>query len=126
MVMDSSEAWGEVIPLTETAKCNLSASEVYEYLTKAGNVYKESTCLCANPPVQPRGGSIFLSPDLWIFIPIGRVFIEQWQPLHDHNFLVWEEIYYDGMQNKGCHLIPFMEDQLNNNTGSYAYYFITH
>ena len=31
-----------------------------EYLTKAGNVYKESTCLCANPPVQPRGGLIFL------------------------------------------------------------------
>ena len=34
--MDSSEAWGEAIPLTETVKCNLSASEVYEYLTKAG------------------------------------------------------------------------------------------
>ena len=41
MVMDSSE----VIPLTETAECNLSTSEAYEYLTKAGNVYKQSTCL---------------------------------------------------------------------------------
>ena len=58
--MDSSEASGEAIPLTESEKCNLSAAEAYEYLTKAGNVYKESTCLDANPPVQPRGGSIFL------------------------------------------------------------------
>ena len=30
VAMDSSEAWGEAIPLTETAKRNLSASEVYE------------------------------------------------------------------------------------------------
>ena len=60
MTMDSSEAWGEASPLTETAKCNLSTSEMYENLTKAGNVYKESMCLCANLPVQPRGGLIFL------------------------------------------------------------------
>ena len=32
MVMDSSK----VIPLTEIAECNLSTSEAYEYLTKAG------------------------------------------------------------------------------------------
>ena len=30
VAMDSSEIWSEVIPLTETAKCNLSVSEVYE------------------------------------------------------------------------------------------------
>ena len=53
----------EAIPLTETAKCNLSASGVHEYLTKVGNVYKESTSLCANHLVQPRarGGSISLN-----------------------------------------------------------------
>ena len=50
MVIDSSEA----ITLTKSAKCSLSAAEVYEYLIKAGNVYKESTCLGANSPVQPR------------------------------------------------------------------------
>jgi len=58
--MTSSEDSGEVLPLTESAKCNLSAAEAYEYLTKAGNVYKKLTCLSPNPPVQPRGGSIFL------------------------------------------------------------------
>ena len=58
--MDSSEASNEAIPLTENAKFNLSAAEAYKYLNKAGNIYKESTCLRANPPVQPRGGSIFL------------------------------------------------------------------
>ena len=58
--MTSSEDSGEVLPLTESAKCNLSAAEAYEYLTKAGNVYKKLTCLSLNPPVQPRGGSIFL------------------------------------------------------------------
>ena len=67
--MDSSE----VIPLTETAECNLSTSEAYEYLTKAGNVYKQSTCLYPNPPVQPRGCSIFLydlGPDQlkWVYM----------------------------------------------------------
>ena len=58
--MTSSEDSGEVLPLTESAKCNLSAAEAYEYLTKAGNVYKKLTCLSPYPPVQPRGGSIFL------------------------------------------------------------------
>ena len=29
---------------------------------------------------------------LWIFVPVGRVFIEQWQPLHNCNFLVQEEV----------------------------------
>ena len=61
VVMTSSEDSGEVLPLTESAKCNLSAAEAYEYLTKAGNVYKKLTCLSPNPPVQPRGGSISLS-----------------------------------------------------------------
>ena len=36
-----------------------------------------------------------------------------------------KKLYYDGMQSKGCRLIPFIEEQLNNKTGSYAYYFIT-
>ena len=58
--MDSSEASNEAVPLTENAKFNLSAAEAYQYLNKAGNIYKESTCLGTNPPVQPRGGSIFL------------------------------------------------------------------
>ena len=52
VAMDSSEAWGEPF---RTAKCNLSASEVYEYFTKAGNVYKESMCLCANKFCQAIG-----------------------------------------------------------------------
>ena len=56
VVIDSSEALVEVIPLTENAECNLSAAEV----NKARNVYKKLTCLDANPPVQPRGVSIFL------------------------------------------------------------------
>ena len=60
VVIDSSEALVEVIPLTENAECNLSAAEVYKYLNKARNVYKKLTCLDANPPVQPRGVSIFL------------------------------------------------------------------
>ena len=51
VVMTSSEDSGEVLPLTESAKCNLSAAEAYEYLTKAGNVYKKLTCLSLNPPV---------------------------------------------------------------------------
>ena len=41
-------------------------------------------------------------------------------------FWYGKKFYYDGMQKKGCCLIPFVEDQLNNKTGSYAYYFITH
>ena len=41
-------------------------------------------------------------------------------------FWYGKKLYYDGMQSKGSRLIPFMEDQLNNKTGSYAYYFITH
>ena len=56
--MDSSEASSEAIPLTENAKFNLSVVEAYEYFNKAG--YKESTRLGTNPPVQPRGGLIFL------------------------------------------------------------------
>ena len=32
--MSSSEGSGEVLPLTESAKCNLSAAEAYEYLIK--------------------------------------------------------------------------------------------
>ena len=43
MVMTSSEGSGEVLPLTESAKCNLSAVEAYEYLIKEENVYKNST-----------------------------------------------------------------------------------
>ena len=38
VVMTLSEDSGEVLPLTESAKCNLSATEAYKYLTKAGNV----------------------------------------------------------------------------------------
>jgi len=41
MVMDSSETLVEAILLTENAKCNLSAAEVYEYLNKVGNAYKK-------------------------------------------------------------------------------------
>jgi len=60
MVMGLSETLVEVIPLTENTTCNLSTAEAYKYLNKAGNVYKKLVCLGANPPVQPRGGLIFL------------------------------------------------------------------
>ena len=56
----SEESSAEPIPLTEGAECNLSAAEVYKYLTKAGSICKISTCSSTNPPIQPKGGSIFL------------------------------------------------------------------
>ena len=34
MLLDSSEALVEAIPLTENVKCNLSAAEAHEYLNK--------------------------------------------------------------------------------------------
>ena len=59
------ESEGEAIPVTQKEENNLSDAEAYSYLTKAGNVYKNFT-RCTNPPVQPKGGSIFifdLGPD---------------------------------------------------------------
>ena len=51
----------EPIPLTEGAEHNLLTDEAFGYLTKAGSsTYKAFTCLDTNPPVQPKGGSIFL------------------------------------------------------------------
>ena len=53
MVMEYSS---EVITLTENAEHNLSANQAYEYLSKAGSIYKDYVCLSANPCVQPKGG----------------------------------------------------------------------
>ena len=39
-------------------------------------------------------------------------------------FWYGKKFYYDGMQSKGCRLMPFTESQLNNKIRSYAYYFI--
>ena len=56
----SEDSNAEAIPLTESADCNLATAEAYEYLTKARNIYKDVTCSSTNPPIQPKGGSIFL------------------------------------------------------------------
>ena len=57
----SEDSNAEAIPLTEARIAIWQLlHEACEYLTKARNIYKDATCSSTNPPIQPKGGSIFL------------------------------------------------------------------